>query len=45
MPASPPDLARVLEMLPDTVVVVDPDGNLQWVNHATIQFAGLTQRS
>ena len=41
MPASSPDLVRVLEMLPDPVVVVDSGGNLQWVNHATIQFAGM----
>jgi diguanylate cyclase (GGDEF)-like protein/PAS domain S-box-containing protein len=41
MPVSPTDLARVLEMLPDPVVVVDPDGNLQWASHAAIQFAGM----
>ena len=41
MPADPKDLARVLEMLPDPVVVVHQNGNIQWVNHAAVQFSGM----
>ena len=40
MRAHPKDLARVLEMLPDPVVVVHRNGDIQWVNHAAAHFAG-----
>jgi diguanylate cyclase (GGDEF)-like protein/PAS domain S-box-containing protein len=41
MPACANDLARVLEMLPDPVVVVHQNGNIQWANHAAVQFSGI----
>ncbi len=43
MTSSLPAPDRILEMLADPVVVLNPAGSILWVNHAAVAFAGMKQ--